>query len=157
MIYPLSTGLPRQQYWSGLPRPSPGDLTDSGIESIPPTLQADSLPAEPQGKPNLRERGQALHGVEVLAMRADVRHAGWARRQPVGNTGGRVMGRGRPRRPRDDRRGNAPQGRVPTRQAEYLLSGARLPAHLGRGWWLVCTSCRLWYSFSSSSSAAVGP
>ena len=65
------------------------------------------------GAAGARERGQALHGVEVLAMRADVRHAGWARRQPVGNTGGRVMGRGRPRRPRGDRRGNAPQGRVP--------------------------------------------
>lgn len=55
---------------------------------------------------------------------------------------------------RGDRRGDAPQGRVPGRQAEDLWSGAHLPAHLGRGRWLVCTSCRLWYSFSSSSSAA---
>ena len=50
---PLSTGFPRQQYWSGLPRPSPGDLTDSGIEPVPPALQADSLLSEPPGKPEL--------------------------------------------------------------------------------------------------------
>lgn len=78
-----------------------------------------------------------------------------------GTQAGGSLGWGRPRRPREvvkgnrgDRRGDAPQGRVPGRQAEDLWSGARLPAHLGRGRWLVCTSCRLWYSFSSSSSAA---
>ena len=45
--------LSRQEYWSGLPFPPPGDLPDSGIESSPvsPALQADSLPAEPLGKP----------------------------------------------------------------------------------------------------------
>ena len=41
----------RQEYWSGLPFPSPGDLPDPGIEHWPPTLQADSLPSEPPGKP----------------------------------------------------------------------------------------------------------
>ena len=41
----------RQEYWSGLPLPSPGDLPNLGIESESPALQADSLPAEPQGKP----------------------------------------------------------------------------------------------------------
>ena len=46
-----SMGFPRQEYWSGLPFPSPGDLPDPGIEPRSPTLQADSLPAEPQGKP----------------------------------------------------------------------------------------------------------
>ena len=43
----------RQEYWSGLPFPSPGDLPYSGIEPRSPTLQVDSLPAElaePQGK-----------------------------------------------------------------------------------------------------------
>lgn len=127
---------------------SGGSCSLRGQQHLGPLLLATT------GAAGARERGQALHGVEVLAMRANVRHAGRARRQPVGNTGGRVTGRGRPRRPRRDRRGNAPQGRVTGRQAEYLLSGARLPAHLGRGRWLVCTSCRLWYSFSSSSSAA---
>ena len=40
-----------QQYWSGLPCPSPGDLPDPGIKPRSPTLQANSLPAEPQEKP----------------------------------------------------------------------------------------------------------
>ena len=37
----------RQEYWNGLPFPSPGDLPDPGIEPRSPTLQADSLPSEP--------------------------------------------------------------------------------------------------------------
>ena len=48
---PLSMGFSRQEYWSGLLFPSPGDLPDPGIEPRSPTLQADSLPTEPQGKP----------------------------------------------------------------------------------------------------------
>ena len=40
----------RQEYWSGLPIPSPGDLPDPGIEPGSPALQADSLPSEPPGK-----------------------------------------------------------------------------------------------------------
>ena len=40
----------RQEYWSGLPFPSPGDLPDPGIKSGSPTLQADALPSEPPGK-----------------------------------------------------------------------------------------------------------
>ena len=47
---PLSTEFSRQEYWSGLPFPSPGDLPNPGIEPESPTLQADSLPPEPQGK-----------------------------------------------------------------------------------------------------------
>ena len=50
---PLSMGYSRQEYWSGLTFPSPGDLPDSGIEPGSPALQADSLPAEPPGKPML--------------------------------------------------------------------------------------------------------
>ena len=41
----------RQEYWSGLPFPSPGHLPNPGIKPRSPALQADSLPAEPQGKP----------------------------------------------------------------------------------------------------------
>ena len=48
---PLSMGLSRQEYWIGLPFPSPGDLPDSGIKPRSPALQTDSLPAEPPGKP----------------------------------------------------------------------------------------------------------
>ena len=50
----LSLGFPRQEYWSGLPFPPPGDLPDLGIEPRSPALQADSLPSEPLGKPNVR-------------------------------------------------------------------------------------------------------
>ena len=47
----LSMGFSRQEYWSGLPFPSPGDLPNPGIKPGSPTLQADCLPFEPQGKP----------------------------------------------------------------------------------------------------------
>ena len=47
---PLSMEFSRQEYWSGLPFPSPGDLPGSGIEPGYPALQADSLPSEPPGK-----------------------------------------------------------------------------------------------------------
>ena len=43
--------FPRQEYWSELPFPAPGDLPDPGIEPAVPALQADSLPSEPPGKP----------------------------------------------------------------------------------------------------------
>ena len=44
-------GFSRQEYWSGLPFPSPRDLPDPGIEPGSPTLQADALTSEPQGSP----------------------------------------------------------------------------------------------------------
>ena len=48
---PLSMGFSRQEYWSGLPFPSPRDLPDPGIEPRSPTLQADALTSELPGKP----------------------------------------------------------------------------------------------------------
>ena len=48
---PLSMRFSRQEYWSGLPFPSPGDLLDSGIKPRSPSLQADALTSEPSGKP----------------------------------------------------------------------------------------------------------
>ena len=48
---PLSTGFSRQEYWSGLPFPSPGDLSDPGIKPRSPALRADSLQTELPGKP----------------------------------------------------------------------------------------------------------
>ena len=51
---PLSMGFSRQEYWSGLPFPSPGDLPDPEIEPGSPTLQADALTSEPPGKPLCR-------------------------------------------------------------------------------------------------------
>ena len=46
---PLSMGFSRQEYWVGLPFPSPGDLPDPGIEPGSPALQTDALPSEPPG------------------------------------------------------------------------------------------------------------
>ena len=48
-------GFSRQEYWSGLPFPSPGDLPDPGTEPRSPVLQADALPSEPPGKPERQE------------------------------------------------------------------------------------------------------
>ena len=44
---PLSMGFSRQEYWSGLPFPSPGDLPNPGIEPRSPALQADASPSKP--------------------------------------------------------------------------------------------------------------
>ena len=48
-------GFSRQEYWSGLPFPPPGDPPDQGIKPRPPALQADSVPSEPPGKPKCNE------------------------------------------------------------------------------------------------------
>ena len=47
-------GFPKQEYWSGLPFPSPGDFPDPGIEPGFPAMQVDSLLTEPPGKPSDR-------------------------------------------------------------------------------------------------------
>ena len=49
---PLSMGFSTQEYWSGLPFPSPGYLPDPGIKPRSPELQADTLTSEPPGKPS---------------------------------------------------------------------------------------------------------
>ena len=51
---PLFMGFSRQEYWSGLPFLSPGDLPDTGIKPRSPALQAHALPSEPPGKPELQ-------------------------------------------------------------------------------------------------------
>ena len=48
---PLPMGFPRQEYWSGLPFPSPGDLPDPGIEPMSPALAGRFFTAEPLGQP----------------------------------------------------------------------------------------------------------
>ena len=73
---PLSMELSRQEYWSGFPFPSPGDLPDPGIKPRSPTFQADSLPSGPPGKPWMQMRFcqidslawalQGRHEAEVL-------------------------------------------------------------------------------------------
>ena len=49
---PLSMGFPRQEYWSGLQFPLPGDLIDPGIEFTSPALQVDSSPLSHQESPH---------------------------------------------------------------------------------------------------------
>ena len=50
----------RQEYWWGLPFPSPGGLPDPGIEPRSSTLQADALPSEPPGKPLVAVKGSLI-------------------------------------------------------------------------------------------------
>ena len=57
---PPSIGFSRQEHWSGLPFPSPGDLPDPGIKPRSPALQADASPSEPLGKP--KERHSYISG-----------------------------------------------------------------------------------------------
>ena len=61
----------RPEYWSRWPFPSPGDLPNPGIEPRSPTLQADSLPAEPPGRPKNARVGSLslLQGVSCIAGR----------------------------------------------------------------------------------------
>ena len=67
----LCMGFSRQEYWSGLPFPSPGELPDTGIESRSPELQADSLPSEPPGKPQL------CHAISQYLVSHTHGKAGW--------------------------------------------------------------------------------
>ena len=56
----LSMGFSRQEYWSGLPFPSPGDLPNPGIEPGSPALEIDPLTSEPPGKPKSLLFGEQL-------------------------------------------------------------------------------------------------
>ena len=56
----------RQEYWSGLPFPSPGDLPDPGIEPRSPALEADTLTSEPPGKPDNTENILKLYSIVVF-------------------------------------------------------------------------------------------
>ena len=64
---PLSTGFPRQEYWSGLPFPSPGDLPHPGIEPRTPALRTDSLLSEPQGLEPIRTQEKMLFKAHTSA------------------------------------------------------------------------------------------
>ena len=62
---PLSMGFSGQDYWSGLPSPSPGDLPDPGNAPGSLALQANSLPSDPSGKPKSSINGQHLSSTPV--------------------------------------------------------------------------------------------
>ena len=67
-LAPLSMGFSRQQHWSGLPFPSPGDLPNTGIEPRSPALQADSLPSELRGNCASIIRCQKLHLLLIFSI-----------------------------------------------------------------------------------------
>ena len=60
---PPSMGFSRQEYWSGLPFPSPGDLPEPGIKPRSPTLQAGALTSEPPGKP---QKGPSFPQTKIM-------------------------------------------------------------------------------------------
>ena len=72
---PLSMEFSRQEYWSGLPLPSPGDLPNPGIEPGSPALHAYSLPSEPPGTPKsyLRSLDKLLKMGSVLRRQKKIR------------------------------------------------------------------------------------
>ena len=51
----MSMGFPRQESWSGLPFPSPGDFCEPGLELMSPALAGRFLTTEPPGKPRIRD------------------------------------------------------------------------------------------------------
>ena len=65
---PWSIEFSRQEFWSGLPFPSPGDLPDPGIKPGSPTLQADSLSSEPQGNADIVGAGVFLYEALVIIL-----------------------------------------------------------------------------------------
>ena len=65
---PLSIEFFRQEYWSGLPFPSPGDLPSPGIKPGSPTLQADALTSEPPGKTPVYNAG----GLRILHLNSNI-------------------------------------------------------------------------------------
>ena len=58
---PLSMGFSRQEYWRGLPFPSPGNLSNPGMEAMSPALQENSLPTELSGKPTYTQTHTDTH------------------------------------------------------------------------------------------------
>ena len=64
---PLSMRFPRQEYWSRLPFPSPGDLLHPGIEPTFPVLAGRFLPNEPPGKPKLASTKEKRQGQKLRA------------------------------------------------------------------------------------------
>ena len=61
-------GFSRQEYWSGLSFPLPGDLPDPGIKPGSSALQADSLPSEPPGKPLYSEKMSLDFQIQAFAL-----------------------------------------------------------------------------------------
>ena len=83
---PLSIGFSRQEYWSGLPCPSPGDLPNSGIEPGSPALQADSLSLSHQGSiKRSHNNKKPLHSSEEVPSLTTTRESPHAGKKTQGN------------------------------------------------------------------------
>ena len=66
---PLSMEFPRQEYWGGLPVPSPGDLPNTGMELRSPDLKADSLPSQPpQVRAEIRSKHKTFNSVSMYIL-----------------------------------------------------------------------------------------
>ena len=76
-------GFSRQEYWSGLTFPSPGDLPHPGTEPGSPALQADSLPSEPPAKPPQNQRLQINKVVKVKRKKFHLSFSCCARKEGV--------------------------------------------------------------------------
>ena len=71
--FSLSMRFPRQEYWNGLPFPSPGDFPDPWINPASPVLQADSLSSETAGKP--KQAKNHLQSFGSTTVRRDVQRS----------------------------------------------------------------------------------
>ena len=68
---PLSMEFSRQEYWNGLPSPSPGDRPHPGVEPRSPALQADVLPSEPPGKSRLIAPGKGEYNNQLYRKKTE--------------------------------------------------------------------------------------
>ena len=68
---PLSMGFSRQEYWNGLPLPSPGHLPNPGIKPLSPALQANSLLSQPPGKPDTYTAAAAAKSLQSFPTLCD--------------------------------------------------------------------------------------
>ena len=86
---PLLMGFPRQEYWSGLPFPSTGDLPDPGIKPASPSWQAGSLPLDHLGSPILNgERLKASSLNSTIRYSYSLSPCGSAGKESTCNAGG---------------------------------------------------------------------
>ena len=70
-------GFPRQEYWSGLPFPDPGDFPDPRIEHMSPAWQVDSLPLSHQGIPYLKAYHKCKEQVQITEQEFQVQPYGY--------------------------------------------------------------------------------
>ena len=162
---PLCMGIPRQEYWSGLPLLSPGDLPDPGIEPVSPTLKPDSellseLPGKPKGKERITSKtgGDCRKGYWYILRRQhektskildmEVRACELTTLDglfPLTNVGGKIINWKREKRMRLDKVKHMRENycRLVLRSNTKQEWGYRWCAHVefwtksGREWWVV--------------------